>query len=156
MLEFVFAVIKSNQNIYKLRIFEHDFLYTAYADDTTFFVKNQTSVIAMKVFDNFSEISGLKPSKSKCEIAGIGDLKGVRVALCDIQWINLNEEIVKSLGIHFSCKKKLEEEKNFHSHIAKIKNVLRMRDLTIEGKTVIFKSRAVSKIVHLALIRLCL
>ena len=38
VLEVVFAVIKSN--IDKLRIFEHDFLYTAYADDTTFFVEN--------------------------------------------------------------------------------------------------------------------
>ena len=55
VLEVVFAVIKSNQNIDKLRIFEHDFLYISYADDTTFFVKNQTSVIEiLKVFDNFS------------------------------------------------------------------------------------------------------
>ena len=35
VLEVVLAVIKSNQNIDKLRIFEHDFRYTAYADDTT-------------------------------------------------------------------------------------------------------------------------
>ena len=49
------TVIKSNQNINKLRIFEHDFLYTAYADDTIFFVKNQTSVIEiLKIFDKFS------------------------------------------------------------------------------------------------------
>ena len=49
--------IKSNQNIDKLRIFEHDFMYTTYADDSTFFVKNQTSVIEMlKVFDKFSKI----------------------------------------------------------------------------------------------------
>ena len=55
VLEVVFAVIKSNQNIDKLRIFEHDFLYTAYADDTIFFVKNQTSVIEiLKIFDKFS------------------------------------------------------------------------------------------------------
>ena len=45
MLEVVIAVIKWNQNIDKLRIFGYDFLYTAYADDTTFFVKNQTFAI---------------------------------------------------------------------------------------------------------------
>ena len=38
-LEVVFSVIRSNQDIDKLGIFEHKFLYTAYADDTTFFVK---------------------------------------------------------------------------------------------------------------------
>ena len=141
----------------KLRISEHDFLYTANADDTTFFVKNQTSVIEiLKIFDNFSKISSLKSNKSKCEIAGIGDLKRVRVALCGMQCINLNEETVTILGIHFSYNKKLEEEKNFNNHIATIQNVLRacrMRDLTIEGKIVIFKSLAISKIVHLALIK---
>ena len=57
MLEvYEFAVIKSNQNIDKLRIFEHGFLYNAYADDTTFFVKNQTSVIQiLKVLTMFQK-----------------------------------------------------------------------------------------------------
>ena len=98
MLEFVFAVIKSNQNIDKLRIYEHKFL-------------KQTSVIeVLKVFENFSKISGLKPNKSNSEIAGTGDLKWVRVALCGMQCINLNKETVQILGIHFSYNKKLEEE----------------------------------------------
>ena len=44
MLEVVFAVIKSNENIDKLRIFEHNFLYVVYAAGTTLFVKSQTSV----------------------------------------------------------------------------------------------------------------
>ena len=74
--EVVFTVIKSNQNIDKLRIFEHGFLYTAYANDTTLFIKDQTSVIEiLKVFDQISNISGLNPNKSKCEITGIGALK---------------------------------------------------------------------------------
>ena len=36
LLEVVFAVIKSNQNIDKLRIFDDNFLHTAYASDITF------------------------------------------------------------------------------------------------------------------------
>ena len=36
LVEVVFAVIKSNQNIDKLRIFDYDFLHTAYASDITF------------------------------------------------------------------------------------------------------------------------
>ena len=78
------------------------------------------------------------------------------MALCGMQCIIINEETVKILGINFSHNKKLEEEKSFNNHIAKIENVLRvwrMRDLTIEGKIVIFKSLAISKIVHLALIK---
>ena len=38
-LEIIFAIIKSNPNIKGLNIFNHNYLYTAYADDTT--IKNQ-------------------------------------------------------------------------------------------------------------------
>ena len=44
---------------------------------------------------------------------------------------------------------------SFQSHIEKIKIILRLwhkRNLTIEGKVLIFKSLAISKIVHLSLI----
>ena len=44
VLDIVFAVFKSNQKIDKLRIFEHDFFHTVYADDTNFFVKNKDKV----------------------------------------------------------------------------------------------------------------
>ena len=109
----------------------------------------------MKICYKYSKISGLKTNKSKCEIVGIGALKGVRVVLCGMQCINLNEQTVKILGMHFSYNKKLQEEKTFN-HIAKIENVLEvwsMRDLTIEEKIVIFKSLAISKVEHLALIK---
>ena len=36
-LEITFAMIKSNPNIKGLNIFNSNYLYTAYADDTTFF-----------------------------------------------------------------------------------------------------------------------
>ena len=43
----------------------------------------------MKVFDIFSLFSGLKPNKSKFEVAGIGALKGVKLALCGNKCIDL-------------------------------------------------------------------
>ena len=42
--------------------------------------------------------------------------------------INLNEETVKILGIHFSYNKKLEEDKNFNNHIANRKCFNSMED----------------------------
>ena len=41
----------------------------------------------MNVFDSFSIYSGLKPSKPKCDIAGIGILKGVSMELCGMECI---------------------------------------------------------------------
>ena len=83
VLKIVFNFIKENKDIHGLTFLDHTFLYTAYADDTTFFLKDKESANkGMNVFDTFSIHSGLKPNKSKCEIAGIGVLKGVSMELC--------------------------------------------------------------------------
>ena len=62
----------------------------------------------MNIFDTFSKFSGLKPNKSKCEIAGIGVLKGVQVALCGMRCIDLVSNIVKILAIYYSYNDRLE------------------------------------------------
>ena len=126
---------------------------TAFADDTTFFLKDKESIQkVMNVFDTFSIYSGLKPNKSKCKIAGIGALKGVSLELCGMECIDLTKNSVKILGIHFSYNKKIENEENFIKIIKKIENVLkiwRIRNLTIQGKITIFKTLAISKVTTL-------
>ena len=155
-LEIFFIIAKNNTNINGLELFNYKFLYTAYADDTTFFVKNKKSIAEIiNILNKFSCFSGLKPNKSKCEIVGIGSLNGVKVALCGMKSVNLNIETIKILGTHFSYNKELQQEKNFFTHITKIQSVLniwRMRDLSIEGKITVFKSLAISKIIHLTLV----
>ena len=91
----------------------------------------------------------------KCEIAGIGSLKGVKMVLCEVNSIDFAQGTIKTLGLHFSYNKKLRDEKNFVSHIKSIENllkILKMRTLCIEGKINIFKALAISKIVHLAMV----
>ena len=39
-LEVIFVFIKSNENIKGIEIFKHTFLYNAYADDSTFFLRD--------------------------------------------------------------------------------------------------------------------
>ena len=88
----------------------------------------------MNVFDTFSIYSGLKPNKSKCEIAEIGVLKGVSMEPYIIECIDLTKNSVKILGIHFSYQKKIENEDNFIKLIKRIENVLkswRTRNLTV-------------------------
>ena len=58
VLQFVFLMIKTNQNIKPVNIFGRYFLYTAYADDIKFFIRNKNSVIVLSnVFDITSVIS---------------------------------------------------------------------------------------------------
>ena len=75
----------------------------------------------------FSHFSGLKPNKTKCEIAGIGVLSGVQVALylCGMKCVNLNNETVKILGVPFPYDINLEKDKHFCEHIVKIENILK-------------------------------
>ena len=154
-LEVVFSLIKENPDIEGLNFFSHAFLYSAYADDTTFFLRNESATEVIKTFDKFSLFSGLKINYEKCEIGGIGIKKGVKMALCGMNCIDLTEDLIKILGIYFSYKTKLELKKNLLNHIAKIQNILKLwklRNLTIEGRIVVFKSLAISKLIHLALL----
>ena len=116
---------------------------------------SQASVVeVINSLNSFSKYSGLKPNASKCEIAGIGVLNGVNVALCGMKSIDLCKDSVKILGTYYSYDKELEQDKNFVEHICKIQDVLktwRMRQLSIEGRITVFKTLATSKIIHLAM-----
>ena len=155
-LEILFLLIKTKPEIAGLTIFDHCYLYSAYADDTTFFLKDTISIKNMvDTFHLFSEFSGLKPNLSKCEITGIGVLKGVQVAVCGMRCVDLKNDTLKILGTHFSYNEKLKEERNFYTTVTNIQRVLKiwkMRNLTLEGKIVIFKTLAISKIVFQSMI----
>ena len=57
---------KRNPNIKSLNICNIDFLYTAYADDTTFFLQNEKSATEdLNNFNFMSQFFGLKINKSK-------------------------------------------------------------------------------------------
>ena len=157
VLEVVFRIIRETSHNEGFEIFQKIFVNTAHADDTAFFLKNTKYVInLLEIFKHFSQFSGLKPNKSKCEIAGIGVLKGVKVVFCGMRCVNIHEDTIKILGIHYSYNKQLENDENFKKYIAKIENVLKLwraRDLLLEGKITVFKSLTLSKITHLALVK---
>ena len=44
VLKIVFNLIKQDKDIHGLTFFDHTFMYTAYADDTTFFLKDKESL----------------------------------------------------------------------------------------------------------------
>ena len=84
----------------------------------------------------------MKPNKSKCEVAGIGALKGSKLTLCSMKCIDVRLNTVKILGIHFSYNKKIENDENFLKHISSVEKVLklwRMKNLTLEEKSLFSK-----------------
>ena len=108
-------------------MFENTFLYTAYADDSTFFLKDKNSIKELlKTINYFSTLTGLKPNLSKCEVAGMGALKGVKVAICGIKCIDLTKEVIKVLGVFCTYEKNLQLENNFRKIILNIERILKM------------------------------
>ena len=70
-------------------------------------------------------------------------------------FFDLITETIKILGVHFSYHEKLKTQKNLAKSITNMLNFLnlwRMRNISLEGKIIIFKTLALSKTVYLTLI----
>ena len=76
-------MFRNNKDIQVLNIFNHVFLCKAYADDTMSFLENKELV---KTFTLFS--SCLRP-------------KGVEMAVCGIQLVDLTRDAINILCIYF-------------------------------------------------------
>ena len=154
VLEIFFIMIRSNTNIHPLRIIDFVFLLTAYADDTTFFVADLSSVNEIfSTFNEFSIYSGMSINASKCELAGIGVKKSVVPVLCGVKVVSLCNDSIRVLGVHFTYCQKLFMDRNYVDSIKKLQNVLHvwaMRLLSLYGKILIFKSLALSKLISVA------
>ena len=80
-MEVLFTLIK-NKKIQGLDILNYRFLYSAYADESTFFFLCIYSMIELaRTFKEYYSFFDLSPSMSKCEIAGVESMKGVETAV---------------------------------------------------------------------------
>ena len=138
-MEVLFTIIKNKDNINGIDLHNYFFVFTAYADDSTFFLKDIAFVrILVNTFKVFSCFSGLKPNINEYEIAGLGILKRAQKAVCGLQNTELTNDTIKILGIHFSYNKKIQRERNYLTTAIKIQKALNVwitRALTLEGKT---------------------
>ena len=101
-LEILFTIVKNNKDIKSLKILGNTFIYTTYANDTTFFLKKLGSIKdLLKTVCFFLSSSGLKPNLSKSKEATTGLIKGVKVSVCRIKCIDLTKDAKKILGICF-------------------------------------------------------
>ena len=85
----------------------------------------------------------------------MGPLKGVEMAVCGMQSVDLTRDAIKILVVYFSYNINLMNQKNYCQAITNIHSILklwRMRNLSVEGKIVVFKTLAISKLVYLALL----
>ena len=75
------------------------------------------------------------------------------MAVCGMQSVDLTRAAMKILGIYFSYNMHLMNQKNYCQAITNIHGILKlwkMGSLSIQGKTVVFKTLAISKLVYMA------
>ena len=122
------------------------------SDHSTFFLNDLLSAKNLvDTFKAFSFLLGLKANFSKCEIAGLGSLKGVLEAARILKSINLTTDTIKIVGVHFSYNLTLKVQNNFLDTVKSIQQVLHFwnsRMLSLDGKIIIFKTLATFKIVY--------
>ena len=120
------------------------------------FLRNEKSgPEVIKIFDKFSLFSGVKINNAKSGIARISVKKGVKMALYGMECIDLTDDVIEIPDIYISYNKKIKQDKNLLNHIVKIQNILKLWkliNLTIEGRIVVFKSLAIAKLIHFALV----
>ena len=67
----------------------------------------------------------MKPNHEKGELAGIGVLESVNVAVCGMKCIDLCNDTIKITGIYFSYNEEKPNEKKILESITKIQNILK-------------------------------
>ena len=97
--------------------FERTYLYSAYADNTNFFLRDKISIKKLiNRSSTFLKYSGLKQNNGKCEIPGIGVLKSVKVAVCGTKRTDLCNDTLQITVVHFSYNKEKRNEKFSREH----------------------------------------
>ena len=140
--------MRENKTIEGLKLFGHEIKLTAFADDVTYFIANQTSLEELfYLVKSFQKVSSLKVSMEKSFPCGIGSLKGVQGAFCGCNLLDLTLDSLKILGVHFSYSVDISNTRNYVEVIKSIQNTLNMwnvRDLSLAGRIQVFKVLGIS------------
>jgi len=150
--EILSLLIKNNHDIEGIIINDTEILVSAFADDTTLYLRNVNSLKnAILILNNFQQYSGLAINLNKSELLPLGyykynppDISGTGLNFCFGQ--------VRLLGVLFTADLSNLFELNYIPKFNKLKNVLniwQMRDLTPIGKITIVKSLGLSQLIFL-------
>ena len=89
-------------DIKDIGLYDHSFLLHTYADNSTFFLKDISSVKTLvENFKEFSHFSELKSNIKKYEVASLGPMKEVPEAFCGLKTVDLTNDTIRIPGIHF-------------------------------------------------------
>ena len=155
-LEFLAIKIRNVQDINGIKIdkscqldLETFIKILLYADDVTLLLKDRNELeLALKILDDYKQVSGLQINKQKTEVMWLGSNIGNAFDGLGLKWVNE----IKILGIYFSNDRCASElDKNWKGRIMKMKGLIKTwekRNLSLLGKICIIKSFLLSQFIY--------
>ena len=100
VLEILFIHICEHKTIKGFRFKTLEVKLTAYADDTTFLIRDLASLKrVLKIMKEFEKFSSLRANVEKCEACWIGKAKKNESKPVKCKWASLTKKSLKILGI---------------------------------------------------------
>ena len=150
-METLFIQIRENPDIKGIRIGKEEIKLSAYTDDADFLTPDVKSFeLIFQTCETFQSFSSLKLNLNKSETCWIGAKKGSNETPINCKWININCNAIRFLGI-FNSYDTDREKLNFLDNLKSIKEILNIwkhRGLSLAGRILIFKSLALSNVLH--------
>ena len=151
-VEVLFVQVRDNNEIIGITINDHEIKLSAFADDANFLVSNIKSLeLVFNACSGFQTFSSLKLNLEKSEACWIGAARASTYTPISCKCVNLNSNVIRPLGIFNSYDTDLAEKLNFLDNLKCLTDVLNLwrgRDLSFEGKILVFKSLALSKLFY--------
>ncbi len=149
IVEILAINIRNNQNINGFNCQDKEIKVSLYADDSTLLLNDFKSMSnAIDTIVDFSKVAGPKLNVEKTEGILLGPFKNTRNSFKGVTFTN---HAIRCLGIYIGHDQAECYQRNWEDKIEKIQLVLEKwkdRDLTFFGKTLILKSLAISKFIH--------
>ena len=154
--EILAVLIRNETNITGIKIGNHEFKISQYADDTSLLLDGSEKSLqtCLKILKFYADASGLCVNMEKTQVVWIGSKKNCTEKFCDDYDLIWNNTNFKVLGITFPKELDKIVEINYREKIEDIKRLLlnwSKRNITPLGRVTVIKSLALSKINHLIL-----
>ena len=151
-MELLAQRIRRSNDIKGIHIHENEEVkLTQYADDTTAILADVQSVSNLfELLSSFEKCCGLKINQAKSEMLWLGSMRHRKDAICNLQ---ISDDPVYALGVHFTYNIELSYKKFFFDKLSSLKKTLSVwsrRDLSIYGRINIVKTLALSKLVFIS------
>jgi len=155
--EILSTAIRNESNIKGYTINGIETKVSQYADDTLFFLDgSKTSLLnVIKILDMYKICSGLCINYDKSEVIKIGILKNDVYHFEIPTKLNWNVSSFKSLGIDFRLDLNEMVHVNYNDKLKQIQNCFKvwsMRNLSVQGKVLLVKTLALSKLTYISTI----